>query len=241
MLTPELARVEGAHRGAAVFRQDDSAALEGRSMKLTTTAFADGGAIPAEFAFGAIDPAHARAAVRQSQSRFRVDGRSRGHAIARAHLPRSRRAVARRRREPGRARRAGVAAARRFLPLGAGRPAAGRAADRARRVLRRRHARAASRARMRRAARARASTTTPAGSPATRTWPATISATTGRVRRGTTRSSHRYVFTLFALDVARLGVAGVFGGADAREAMAGHVLAQAAVTGRYTLNPAVRL
>ena len=52
---------------------------------------------------------------------------------------------------------------------------------------------------------------------------------------------HRYVFTLYALDVPRLDVAGVFSGAGVRAAMAGHVLAQAAVTGCYTLNPAVRL
>ena len=50
---------------------------------------------------------------------------------------------------------------------------------------------------------------------------------------------HRYVFTLMALDVARLGVAGVFTGPDVRNAVAGHVLAKASVTGRYTLNPAV--
>ena len=52
---------------------------------------------------------------------------------------------------------------------------------------------------------------------------------------------HHYVFTLYALDVPRLAVSGVFGGADARKAMAGHVLAQAAITGRYTLNPSVKL
>ncbi|HEX9276419.1 MAG TPA: YbhB/YbcL family Raf kinase inhibitor-like protein [Casimicrobiaceae bacterium] len=52
---------------------------------------------------------------------------------------------------------------------------------------------------------------------------------------------HHYVFTLFALDVARLDVSGVFTGAQTRAAMAGHVLAQSAVTGRYTLNPAVKL
>jgi Raf kinase inhibitor-like YbhB/YbcL family protein len=53
--------------------------------------------------------------------------------------------------------------------------------------------------------------------------------------------AHRYVFTVFALDVARLAVEGRFTMADARRAMQGHVLAQAVVTGRYTLNPAVRL
>jgi hypothetical protein len=52
---------------------------------------------------------------------------------------------------------------------------------------------------------------------------------------------HRYVFTLYALDVPRLAVDGAFSGADARRAMEGHVLAQTAVTGRYTLNPAVAL
>jgi len=49
------------------------------------------------------------------------------------------------------------------------------------------------------------------------------------------------VFTLYALDVPRLGVGGIFKGADVRSAMAGHVLAEAKVTGRYTLNPAVKL
>ena len=48
---------------------------------------------------------------------------------------------------------------------------------------------------------------------------------------------HHYVFTLFALDVPRLHVAEVFSGADARKAMAGHILAQASVTGLYSLNP----
>lgn len=52
---------------------------------------------------------------------------------------------------------------------------------------------------------------------------------------------HRYVFTLYALDVARCPVEGRFGGADVRKAIAGHVLAEAGITGRYTLNPKVRL
>jgi Raf kinase inhibitor-like YbhB/YbcL family protein len=52
---------------------------------------------------------------------------------------------------------------------------------------------------------------------------------------------HRYVFTLYALDVARLETGGVFTGADVRRALAGHVLGEAAITGRYTLNPKVRL
>jgi len=48
---------------------------------------------------------------------------------------------------------------------------------------------------------------------------------------------HRYVFTVYALDVAELGVSGRFTGAQALEAMQGHILAQASVTGTYTLNP----
>ena len=52
---------------------------------------------------------------------------------------------------------------------------------------------------------------------------------------------HRYVFTLFALDVPTLGVSGHFTGQQVRDAMAGHVLAQACISGRYTLNPAVTL
>jgi Raf kinase inhibitor-like YbhB/YbcL family protein len=51
---------------------------------------------------------------------------------------------------------------------------------------------------------------------------------------------HRYVFTLYALDVPRIPVDGPFSGADVRKAIAGHVLAQAAISGRYTLNPALR-
>jgi hypothetical protein len=52
---------------------------------------------------------------------------------------------------------------------------------------------------------------------------------------------HRYVFTLYALDVERLPLQGRFGGKEVREAVKGHVLAQASLTGRYTLNPAVKL
>jgi hypothetical protein len=52
---------------------------------------------------------------------------------------------------------------------------------------------------------------------------------------------HHYVFTLYALDVARLGLGDAFAGADARKAMAGHVLAQATLAGVYTLNPSLRV
>ncbi|HEX4763085.1 MAG TPA: YbhB/YbcL family Raf kinase inhibitor-like protein [Usitatibacter sp.] len=52
---------------------------------------------------------------------------------------------------------------------------------------------------------------------------------------------HRYVFTVYALDVEHLALPQRFGGADVRKAVEGHVLAQASITGRYTLNPAVKV
>ena len=50
---------------------------------------------------------------------------------------------------------------------------------------------------------------------------------------------HRYVFTLYALDVEKLPLEGRFGGPEVRAAIAGHVLAEAQLTGAYTLNPAL--
>lgn len=50
---------------------------------------------------------------------------------------------------------------------------------------------------------------------------------------------HRYVFTLYALDLARCPVEGGFTGPDVLVAIDGHVLASAKLTGRYSLNPAV--
>lgn len=50
---------------------------------------------------------------------------------------------------------------------------------------------------------------------------------------------HRYVFTLYALDIPKLPVQGSFTGPQVLEAMAGHVLDQATLTGIYTLNPAL--
>lgn len=51
---------------------------------------------------------------------------------------------------------------------------------------------------------------------------------------------HHYVFTLYAVDLARCPVEGAFTGAEVRAAIAGHVIAQATLTGLYTLNPALR-
>ncbi|MGO3890620.1 MAG: YbhB/YbcL family Raf kinase inhibitor-like protein [Paenalcaligenes sp.] len=47
---------------------------------------------------------------------------------------------------------------------------------------------------------------------------------------------HRYIFTVYALDIEELPLEGKFGGAEAKVAMQGHILAQASLTGTYTLN-----
>lgn len=48
--------------------------------------------------------------------------------------------------------------------------------------------------------------------------------------------AHHYVFTLYALSVARLPVEGAFTGAQVRAALTGHVLGAATFSGTYTLN-----
>ncbi len=177
-------------------------------MELSTTAFADMGVIPAEFAFCAIDPAtHVKLSANRNPD-FALDGSARRHEVAGAVVPRPGRAVARRRRQPGGSRRAGIAAARRFLPLGADRPAARHAGDRARRVLRRASPRAAS-----------------PGPHAPRDARQGINDYTGWFAGDKDMAGnyfgydgpcppwndelpHRYVFTLYALDVPRLGVGG---------------------------------
>lgn len=50
---------------------------------------------------------------------------------------------------------------------------------------------------------------------------------------------HHYVFTLFALDIERIPVDGKFTGQQVRDAIHGHVLAEASIVGTYTLNPAL--
>ena len=52
---------------------------------------------------------------------------------------------------------------------------------------------------------------------------------------------HHYVFTLYALDIDRCPVSGIFKGPDVLAVIKGHVLAQAALTGVYSLNPQVKL
>ena len=50
---------------------------------------------------------------------------------------------------------------------------------------------------------------------------------------------HHYIFTLYALDVERCPVEGVFGGDDVLKAIAPHVLEKASLMGVYSLNPDV--
>jgi len=50
---------------------------------------------------------------------------------------------------------------------------------------------------------------------------------------------HHYIFTLYALDIERCPVDGVFTGPEVLAAIAGHVLDQARLTVTYSLNPAV--
>jgi phosphatidylethanolamine-binding protein (PEBP) family uncharacterized protein len=47
---------------------------------------------------------------------------------------------------------------------------------------------------------------------------------------------HHYVFTLYALDVARAPVEGIFTGPQVRQAIFPHVLAEATHSGTYTIN-----
>ncbi|MBI3067883.1 MAG: YbhB/YbcL family Raf kinase inhibitor-like protein [Betaproteobacteria bacterium] len=51
---------------------------------------------------------------------------------------------------------------------------------------------------------------------------------------------HHYVFTLYAVDIAKCPVSGIFKGPDVLAAIRGHVLEQASLTGVYSLNPRVR-
>jgi hypothetical protein len=51
---------------------------------------------------------------------------------------------------------------------------------------------------------------------------------------------HHYHFVIYATDLDRCPVEGAFTGAQVEAALQGHVLAQAKLTGTYSLNPAVK-
>lgn len=48
---------------------------------------------------------------------------------------------------------------------------------------------------------------------------------------------HRYIFTVYALDIPELPFEGRFTSSDVIKAIQGHILAQASIVGIYTLNP----
>lgn len=50
---------------------------------------------------------------------------------------------------------------------------------------------------------------------------------------------HRYIFTLYALDIDRGPLEGKFTGLQARSALRGHILTEARLTGTHTLDPAL--
>jgi phosphatidylethanolamine-binding protein (PEBP) family uncharacterized protein len=52
---------------------------------------------------------------------------------------------------------------------------------------------------------------------------------------------HHYRFEVFATDLERCPVDGAFTAAQVQGALKGHVLASAQLTGRYSLNPRIRL
>lgn len=47
---------------------------------------------------------------------------------------------------------------------------------------------------------------------------------------------HRYIFSVYALDISELSFEGKFTASDVIDAIQGHILAQASITGVYTLN-----
>ncbi|MGH8750415.1 MAG: YbhB/YbcL family Raf kinase inhibitor-like protein [Burkholderiales bacterium] len=51
---------------------------------------------------------------------------------------------------------------------------------------------------------------------------------------------HHYIFTLYALDLVKCPVSGNFTAPEVLKAIAGHVLAQASLTGVYSLNSALK-
>ncbi len=114
------------------------------------------------------------------------------------------------------------------------------AADRARRILARRHgARQAGSAR-RRAARGRALNDYTGWFAGDKDMAGNYFGYDGPCPPWNDEIVHHYVFTLYALDVPRVAVQGNFSGPDVLVAIAGHVLGQAAITGVYSLNPSVR-
>ena len=84
--------------------------------------------------------------------------------------------------------------------------------------------------------RGKASTTTPAGSPPTPAMAGDYFGYDGPFPPWNDSLVHHYVFTLYALGVARAPVEGRFGGAELRRRSTRYVLGEATHSGTYTLN-----
>jgi Raf kinase inhibitor-like YbhB/YbcL family protein len=52
---------------------------------------------------------------------------------------------------------------------------------------------------------------------------------------------HHYMFTVYALNTANVALKGAFTGAEALAAIKPHIIAQASITGIYSLNPSVAI
>ena len=83
------------------------------------------------------------------------------------------------------------------------------------------------------------STITPAGLPGTRTWRAATSATMAPVPRGTTPSSTIIISRFTRWISSAVPVGGEFTARSVLDAMEGHILETATLTGTYSLNPDV--
>ena len=81
--------------------------------------------------------------------------------------------------------------------------------------------------------------TTRAGSPETPPWKGQWFGYDGPCPPWNDELLHHYHFVLYATDLARCPVEGAFTGAQVEAAIKGHVLAEARLTGTYSLNPGV--
>ena len=196
-------------------------------MLLETGAFAEGGAMPPEFAFGVADPKTHIALSGNINPDFRWTGLpvSTQSWCCSVSIPTC---PPRRRREPGGSDRAGVAPARRLLPLGAGRPSAELRVDRAvgsfPSGVTARGKPGRPQACRRQSARQGINDYTGwfAGD---KDMAGNYFGYDGPCPPWNDEIPHRYVFTLYALDVPRLAVTGS-SAAPIRPALVGHVLEQ---------------
>jgi phosphatidylethanolamine-binding protein (PEBP) family uncharacterized protein len=174
----------------------------GSTMKLSSNSFTDGERDPGRLSPSASPTPRTTSAWAAISTRSSRGAMPRRHPVIRPHLPRPRRPEPGRRRQSGRPHGAGVAAARRFLPLAAVRSAGQPRRDRRRRVLQRRDAARQTGAAHARTTRARGSTITPGWFAGDNDMRGDYYGYDGPCPPWNDEIVHRYVFTLFALDVA---------------------------------------